>query len=128
MREMFVPGAVDVCNFDSSWGGGPTAWRRVAALADAFDVQLGHHEEAQVASHLPASVPHGTCAEAFSPTRDPIYWGLLANRPSLQDGQFVLPTKPGFGWELDEDFIDKYRTQRAKRYSIVISGIFPPLT
>lgn len=112
MREMMINGAIDVCNYDASWGGGPTEWRRVAALASAFEVQLGHHEEAQVASHLLASVPHGTFVESFSPTRDPIFWGLLANRPSLVDGQFPLPTEPGLGWVLDPDFIDQYRTDR----------------
>ena len=44
MREMMAAGAIDVCNYDASWGGGPTEWRRIAALASAFDVQLGHHE------------------------------------------------------------------------------------
>ena len=112
MREMFINGAVDVCNFDASWGGGPTEWRRVAALASAFEVQLGHHEEAQVASHLLASIPHGTYVEAFSPTRDPIFWELLANRPALVNGDFVLPDAPGLGWILDEDFIEQYRTDR----------------
>ncbi len=112
MREMFVNGAVDISNFDASWGGGPTEWRRVAALAAAFEVGLGHHEEAQVAAHLLASVPHGTYVEAFSPTRDPIYWGLIANRPELVDGHLPLPSEPGFGWVLDEDFIAQYRTDR----------------
>lgn len=110
IREMFVNGAVDVCNFDASWGGGPTEWRRVAALASAFEVQLGHHEEAQVAAHLLSSVPHGTFVEAFSPARDPIFWGLLANRPELTEGHFVLPDNPGLGWILDEDFIARFRT------------------
>lgn len=112
MREMFINGAVDVSNFDASWSGGPTEWRRVASLAAAFDVQLGHHEEAQVASHLLASVPHGTFVEAFSPTRDPIYWGLIANRPELVNGHLPLPQTPGFGWVLDEDFIAAHRTDR----------------
>ena len=106
---MMAAGAIDVCNFDASWGGGPTEWRRVAALAAAFDVQLGHHEEAQVASHLLASQPHGTFVEAFSPARDPIFWQLIANRPSLVDGEFALPERPGFGWTLDEDFIAAHR-------------------
>jgi D-galactarolactone cycloisomerase len=109
MREMIVGGAVDVCNFDASWGGGPTEWRRVAALALTFDVELGHHEEAQVSSHLLASVPNGTYVESFSPTRDPIFWGLLANRPALENGQLPLPESPGFGWELDEAFVKTYR-------------------
>lgn len=109
MREMMLNGAIDVCNYDASWGGGPTEWRRVAALAASFDIQLGHHEEAQVAAPLLASVPHGTYAEVFSPNRDPIFWNLLANRGDFVDGHLVLPTTPGFGWELDEDFIARYR-------------------
>ncbi|BCB76773.1 enolase [Phytohabitans flavus] len=109
MREIFVNGAVDVCNYDASWGGGPTEWRRVAALALAFEVELGHHEEGQIASHLLASVPNGTFVEAFSPTRDPIFWSLLANRPALVNGELPLPQAPGFGWELDEDFIRAHR-------------------
>jgi len=109
IREMFVNGAVDVCNYDASWGGGPTEWRRVATMALAFDVQLGHHEEGHIAAHLLSSVPNGTFVEAFSPTRDPIFWQLIANRPALVDGCLPLPETPGFGWELDEDFIEAHR-------------------
>ena len=112
MREMMAAGAIDVCNYDASWGGGPTEWRRIAALAAAFDVQLGHHEEGQVASHLLASQPHSTYVEAFAPARDPIFWGMIENRPSLIDGQFPLPDRPGLGWVLDEAFIEKHRTDR----------------
>jgi L-alanine-DL-glutamate epimerase-like enolase superfamily enzyme len=112
MREMMAAGAIDVCNYDASWGGGPTEWRRIAALASAFDVELGHHEEAQVAAHLLASQPHGTYVEAFSPTRDPIFWQMLENRPALVDGAFPLPEGPGLGWVLDEAFIARYRVDR----------------
>jgi L-alanine-DL-glutamate epimerase-like enolase superfamily enzyme len=112
MREMMAAGAIDVSNYDASWGGGPTEWRRVAALAAAFDIELGHHEEAQVAAHLLASQPHGTFVEAFSPTRDPIFWEMLENRPALVDGAFPLPDRPGLGWVLDESFIERYRTDR----------------
>ncbi|MEW5991646.1 MAG: mandelate racemase/muconate lactonizing enzyme family protein [Chloroflexota bacterium] len=112
MREMMAAGAIDISNFDASWGGGPTEWRRIAALAAAFEVRLGHHEEAQVAAHLLASQPHGTYVEAFSPVRDPIFWNMIENRPDLVDGQLPLPDSPGLGWVLDEAFIDKYRVDR----------------
>ena len=112
MREMMAAGAIDVCNYDASWGGGPTEWRRIAALASAFDVQLGHHEEAQVASHLLASQPHSTYVEAFAPARDPIFWGMIENRPALVDGALPLPDGPGLGWVLDEAFIEKHRADR----------------
>jgi len=112
MREMIAAGAIDVSNYDASWGGGPSEWRRVAAIAYSYDVQVGHHEEAQVASHLLASVPNGTYVEAFSPARDPIFWQMLANRPALVDGHFPLSERPGLGWVLDEDFITRYRVDR----------------
>ena len=111
-RDLMVAGAIDVCNFDASWSGGPTEWRRVAGMALSFDVAMGHHEEPQVASHLLASVSHGTYVECFHPDRDPIWWNLVANRPPLVDGLFVLPTAPGFGWELDQDYIERYRVAR----------------
>jgi D-galactarolactone cycloisomerase len=109
MREMMAAGAIDVSNYDASWGGGPTEWRRIAAIAASFDVQLGHHEEAQVASHLLASQPHSTFVEAFAPARDPIFWNMIENRPALVDGHFPLSDRPGLGWVLDEAFIAKYR-------------------
>jgi L-alanine-DL-glutamate epimerase-like enolase superfamily enzyme len=112
MRDLMADGAIDVSNFDASWGGGPTEWRRVAAVAATFDVQLGHHEEPHLASHLLASVPHGTYVEAFSPARDPIFWNMLENRPSLVDGLFPLPSAPGLGWTLDASFIERYRVDR----------------
>lgn len=108
-RDLMVEGAVDVCNFDASWSGGPTEWRRVAAMALAFDVRMGHHEEPQVACHLVASIPHGTVVEGFHPDRDPVWWNLVANRPALADGRLELSDTPGLGWELDGDFIEAHR-------------------
>jgi D-galactarolactone cycloisomerase len=108
-RELMAAGAVDVCNFDSSWSGGPTEWRRVAAVAATFGLEMGHHEEPQVAAHLLAAVPHGTYVECFHPDRDPIWWNLPANRPSLVDGRLPLSDRPGLGWELDPDFIARYQ-------------------
>jgi len=108
-RDLMADGAIDVCNFDSSWSGGPTEWRRVAAIAHAYGVKMGHHEEPQVAAHLLASIPHGTVAECFHPDRDPIWWSLIANRPPLRDGFLELSDAPGFGWELDLDYIERHR-------------------
>lgn len=111
MRDMMVSGAIDVSNFDASWGGGPTEWRRVAAMAHTYSVKLGHHEEPHVASHLLASQPHGTFVEVFSQSRDPVFWNMITNRPELEEGKFPLSNAPGLGWQLDEDFIDKHRVR-----------------
>jgi L-alanine-DL-glutamate epimerase-like enolase superfamily enzyme len=108
-RDLMAEGAIDFCNFDSSWSGGATEWRRVAAAALSYDVAMAHHEEPHIAAHLLGAIPHGTFLEIFSAERDPIWWNLVANRPPIVDGRMALPTGPGLGWELDEDFIDTYR-------------------
>jgi len=111
-RDLMEHGAIDVCNFDASWSGGYTNWRRMASLSQLYSVELAHHEEPQVAAHLLASQPNGTYLEVFHPDRDPIWWNLVVNRPAVTDGQVELPGGPGFGWQLDEDYIDRYRADR----------------
>lgn len=108
-RDLMEAGALDVCNFDASWSGGPTAWRRAAAIALSYDVAMAHHEEPQVSCHLIASQPHGTYTECFHPDRDPFWWNLIANRPRLEHGELVLGSEPGLGWELDWDYVGRYR-------------------
>ncbi len=108
-RDLMETGAIDFCNFDSSWSGGPTEWRKVAAMASVYDIKMAHHEEAQVSAHLLASIPHGTYVEYFHPDRDPIWHNLLANRPKLKEGHIQLNENPGLGWELDRDYIARYR-------------------
>lgn len=107
-RDLMEMGSIDFCNFDASWSGGPTEWRRVAAMATAYDVRMAHHEEPQVAAHLLASIPHGTYLEYFHPQRDPIWHNLIANRPQLSDGHLRIPDGPGLGWQLDEDYLNRY--------------------
>lgn len=112
MGDLLASGAIDVCNFDASWSGGPTVWRRIAGTAAVLGVEMGHHEEVQISAHMLASVPHGTYTEVFHPTRDPLFWDLIANRSPIRDGMYSLPTGPGWGLELDAAYIEKYRVDR----------------
>jgi D-arabinonate dehydratase len=109
LRDLMAAGAIDVCNADASWIGGPSEWRRVAALAAAHEVEMGHHEEPQVAAHLLAAIPHGTYVETFDPERDPLFWNLIANRRPFERGEYVVPDGPGLGLELDAEYIERYR-------------------
>jgi L-alanine-DL-glutamate epimerase-like enolase superfamily enzyme len=105
IRDLIVAGAIDVSNFDASWAGGPTIWRKAAGVAAAFGVQLGHHEEPQVSSHLLASVPDHTFVECFDEERDPFFWRLSDMSTRIAGGHYTLPDRPGFGIELDRDYV-----------------------
>jgi L-alanine-DL-glutamate epimerase-like enolase superfamily enzyme len=110
VRRLIAAGAVDIVNYDASEGGGVTDWRRAAALAAAAGLSMAHHEESQIAQHLIAAVPHGTCIECFAdPERDPVWQSMWVNRGPIKDGMMQVATGPGFGLELDGKMIEKYR-------------------
>jgi D-galactarolactone cycloisomerase len=113
LRDLIACGAIDACNCDASWIGGPSEWRRIAAIASAYEVDMAHHEEMQVSAHLLGSIPHGTYVEAFDPDRDPVFWTMFANRQEFIDGDYLVPQGPGLGLELDQDFIERYRVRPA---------------
>ena len=50
--DLIEDGAVDICNFDSSWSGGPTEWRKVAAVAQALvAADRSNHQRRAPPSH-----------------------------------------------------------------------------
>jgi D-galactarolactone cycloisomerase len=112
LRDLIVEGAIDVSNFDASWAGGPTVWRRAAGLCAAFGVEMGHHEEPQISAHLLASVPRHTFVECFDAERDPFFWNISDFRTRISEGRYRLPEGPGFGIELDWDYVDRYTVDR----------------
>ncbi len=109
VRDLIIEGAIDYCNFDASWAGGPTIWRKAAAIAYAFGIDMAHHEEAQVAAHLLASISNTSYVECFHKNRDPIFWHIQTEAPNIKDGTYTLPDRPGFGIQLNTDYVARYR-------------------
>lgn len=107
-RRLIEGEAVDVINLDASIAGGPTPWRKVAAMAEINGVAMAHHEEPHVSMHLLASIPNGRYVEAFHPDVDPVWYDLLTERPAIADGTIDLPDAPGLGVEYDESLIEEY--------------------
>jgi L-alanine-DL-glutamate epimerase-like enolase superfamily enzyme len=111
-RDLVEGGAVDILNNDISHAGGVTEWRRIAAHAASHRVQMAHHEEPLLSMHLLASTGQGLYPEYFSAERDPVGAHLPTMSPPLQNGWIELPEAPGFGIEVDESFVNRYRIDR----------------
>jgi L-alanine-DL-glutamate epimerase-like enolase superfamily enzyme len=111
-RDLMVGNAIDACNFDPSWGGGPTEWRRVAAMAEIFGIGVYPHLETQVGAALAASVPNGLYVEVMQPNRDPLYHAIIENKPKVSNGLLTVSMLPGWGMKLDRDLIEKIRVDR----------------
>ena len=108
-RELITRGAVDIINVDATIAAGVTEWRRIAGMAHSFGVTMAHHEEPQVALHLLAGAPHGLCVEIFPDyTRDPMWFDLPIGQPEIRDGYMVVPKRPGFGFDLSTETIEKW--------------------
>lgn len=109
-RDLMLAEAVDICNFDASWGGGPTEWRRVAALASCFNVGMMQHIEPQIGLMLVGGAANGRFGEVMLPWRDPFFYRLIAdNRAPFRDGLYTLPDKPGWGMSFDADYLEHAR-------------------
>lgn len=108
-RDLMIQNAVDICNFDASWGGGPSEWRRIAALAACFDVKVMQHLEAHIGIGMCAGVVNGNSAEVTLPWRDPFFYKLIANQRSFKDGMYEVSDKPGWGWDYDMDYLKSVR-------------------
>jgi D-arabinonate dehydratase len=110
-RDLMIANAIDICNFDASWGGGPTEWRRVAALATCFDVKMMQHLEPQIGAMMVGGAPNGAYCEVMLPWRDPFFYKLIADQAPFRNGRYPLPTRPGWGMVLDEDYIKHCRRE-----------------
>ena len=75
-----------------------------------LEIEMGHHEEPQIAAQMLAAVPHGICAECFAdPDRDPLWPHMLIDPPKIRDGTLEVPDRPGFGIRLDWAQLDRHR-------------------
>lgn len=118
-RELITRGAVDIINVDATIAAGVTEWRRTAAMAHCFGVNMAHHEEPQVALHLLAGAPNGLCVEIFpNYQRDPMWFDLPVQQPKILDGFMHVPNEPGFGMSLKKETIEKWRGSVASKKDI----------
>ena len=103
--------AMDVCMIDLPWNGYIES-RRVAALADMYEVMVAPHN---YYSHLSTFMNAHLCAvtpnlKILETDVDSVPWrdDLTTDIPEVKDGYLLLPKKPGIGTELNEKEIAKH--------------------
>ncbi|MBL9203280.1 MAG: hypothetical protein JNL39_22425 [Opitutaceae bacterium] len=104
---------VDYVQPDIVHCGGLTEVKKIAAIADAFRVEvLPHNPNSRVCTfasvHLCLSTPNATVLETSTselPRWDDLFFG---RRMTYKDGFALPPERPGLGLELNEDEAKKY--------------------
>jgi L-alanine-DL-glutamate epimerase-like enolase superfamily enzyme len=111
-RDLVERAGIKVLQTDILSAGGYTAWRKLAALAQAFHVTVSPHGASfpELAAPLVAAVPNGLMVSAF-PAGEPLeIWSRLYREPlALRDGACHLTDRPGLGLEFDEAYLAAHR-------------------
>lgn len=113
-RPLIEEKAIDIIQVDPLKSGGFTEFRKISAMASAFNLPVGLHceEEYEVSMHLAASDPNSISVEVHpDPGRNPLYQAIWEDPPKIRDGYIELPEKPGLGIELSEEAVKRYSSK-----------------
>ena len=101
--------AVDILQPDALVLGGATEFMKVAALAQANDLDIAPHGAQEVHIHLVCAIPNGLILEYYRDSVDPMHGKIYTETPMIRDGQVYAPERPGFGLEINRKALTKYR-------------------
>lgn len=109
-RDLIKVGAAAILNADAVILGGVTEFMKVAALAQAHDLDVAPHGDQNVHVHLVAAISNGLIVEYYRDTVDPMWRKMYRETLLLNDdGTLSPPSRPGLGVEPDEAALAPYR-------------------
>jgi L-alanine-DL-glutamate epimerase-like enolase superfamily enzyme len=112
-RPFLEAGLLDVVQPDIARAGGFTGCRRIAALADTYNVAVAPHTGASgpiciaASLHFAAATPRFLIFEHMY-IYNPLHEILAQPLPQPKSGTIAVPTAPGLGVELDEAAVKRF--------------------
>lgn len=111
-RDLILRGQIPILNADAIICGGVTEFMKIAALAQAFDVEIAPHGPQEIHVHLVAALHNGLILEFYRDTVDPM-WGKVYHHTLRlnDDGTVSPPDVPGIGIEPNYEALAPYRVE-----------------
>jgi L-alanine-DL-glutamate epimerase-like enolase superfamily enzyme len=103
-RHMLEARSIDIVMIDLLRVGGITQWLKVAGMAEAFNMPVVSHLIPEIHVQLVAAIPNGLTVEYMPWTQR-----LFEETPALEDGNLVVPRRPGLGLKFSEEAIKQYQ-------------------
>ncbi len=103
-RHMIEARSVDIVMIDICRAGGVTPWMKIAGIAEAFNLPVVSHVMPEMLVHLVAACPNGLTVEYM-----PWMLCLYEETPAIENGQLVLPDRPGLGLRFDEKAVARFK-------------------
>ena len=109
-RDLIAQQAVAILNADAVILGGVTEFMKVAALAQAYDLDIAPHGPQEIHIHLVAAISNGLILEFYRDTVNPM-WGKVYHHTLRlnDDGTVSPPNVPGIGIEPNYEMLAPYR-------------------
>ena len=109
-RDLIATGAVPILNADAKVLGGVTEFMKVAALAQAYDLDIAPHGSQEIHAHLVAAISNGLLLEFYPQEFDPMWGQIYTDTLQLnEDGTVSLPSTPGIGIQPNYEALAPYR-------------------
>src|SRR5712691_6203837 len=103
-RQMIQAHSVDIVMIDLVRVGGVSQFMKVAGMAEAFNLPVVSHVMPEMLVHVIAASPTGLTVEYM-----PWMLALYEETPTIENGELVLPVKPGLGLKFDEKVIARFK-------------------
>ena len=121
-RDLLVKGAAQVLQPDLSCVGGIMEGRKIATMADAFFAQMAPHNPLSplntvVSLHLDVVTPNFLIQEMVSGLADRVKVLTEPIELEVKDGYLPAPKGPGWGVELDMEFLKAHPYTRQQTYT-----------
>lgn len=97
-------GVADVLNPDICFVGGISETMKIGHVADSFGLGLAPHFMSVLSIHVAAALPRSTYLE-FYPFMD----DLLVHPLLMENGEIVVPDRPGHGVEFTQEAWNTYK-------------------
>jgi galactonate dehydratase len=110
-KDFFENYAMDVSIVDVPWNGILEAMK-IAAMAEAYEVNCAPHNfyghmSTLMSAHFCAAIPNFRIMEIDI---DDVPWkdDLVTEPPRIEHGQLIMPTKPGWGADINEEVVKRH--------------------
>ncbi len=108
-RDLINHRAADILQPDALILGGITEFMKVAALAQANDLDIAPHGAQEVHIHLVSAIPNGLILEYYRDSFNPMHGKIWEHELEIKDGYVYAPDRPGLGLEPKWDTLKPYR-------------------
>ncbi len=117
-RDLFPLRIVDIIQLDLTQCGGVLEAKKIASTAETYNVMVAPHNVGGIITtmatlHVMFTLRNGKILEHFNDFTDQFVKQAGSPYPEVVDGYFQLPEGPGWGVELDLDFIRKHPPEYA---------------